>query len=82
MRKERDEESEERWKKTLEILEHKTKERELRNELRMLREERTETENEMLRTCYCSFFIAHSSIHTCIEARGKVQQQEAKGQDT
>ena len=35
--------------KTSEILKHETKERELQNELRMLREERTTAENETLR---------------------------------
>ena len=37
-------------KKTSEILEHKTKERGLQNELKMLKEERTRTDNEMLRS--------------------------------
>ena len=36
-------------KKFFEILEHKTKERELQDELRTLKEERTETENKTLR---------------------------------
>ena len=36
-------------KKTFEIREHEAKERKLQNELRMLREERTRTENEALR---------------------------------
>ena len=49
MCRKRDEEREEKWKKYFEILEHETKERELQDELRTLKEERTETENEMLR---------------------------------
>ena len=46
MWKERDEESEEKWKKVYEILEHETKERELQDELRTLKKERTTAENE------------------------------------
>ena len=37
------------WEKASELQKHQSKERELQNELRMLREERKTTENEMLR---------------------------------
>ena len=49
MCKERDEESEEKWKKIHEILEHRSKERKLQNELRTLKEERMKTENKTWR---------------------------------
>ena len=41
-----DEARKEKWEKISELREHRDKERELRNELRMFREERTKTENE------------------------------------
>ena len=40
---------EELWKKTSELQKHQSRERELQNELGMLREERKRTENETLR---------------------------------
>ena len=40
---------EELWKKASELQKHQNKERGLQNELRMVREERTRTENETLR---------------------------------
>ena len=70
MCKERDEESEEKWKKVFEILEHETKERVLQNELRTFKEERTRTENETSRN--------HTKQIKQLEAKARLECAEMR----
>ena len=54
--------------KVYEILEHETKERELQDELRTLKKERTKTENETLRN--------HTKQIEQMEAKARLQSEE------
>ena len=59
-------------KKASELQKHEDKERELQNELRMVREERTKTENETLRN--------HTVQIEQLEAKARLENEERERQ--